>query len=141
MMEIYPNTCGFMICNPSTRRLGALIKRQCPNRLPINHPEGQQPPPISSLLLLPSSPFLTPRFARRWSPSPSLPPPSLSPPPNNSPQPPPLFNHPPHLLLNPNLGLPSIPPQIPLLRQSRTPRGRGGRRWCWGAEGGGGDGQ
>jgi len=41
-MEIYPNWVRGMICNPLTRRLCAMIKRQCSNRLPINDPSSQQ---------------------------------------------------------------------------------------------------
>ena len=39
-----------MICDPSTRRLGAMIKRRYEKRLPINYPEEQQQPlPLCSL--------------------------------------------------------------------------------------------
>ena len=45
MMELYPMSFLNMICDPSTRRLGAMIKRQWLNRLPINYPEEQQHSP------------------------------------------------------------------------------------------------
>ena len=48
MMEIYPISYRCMIYDPSTRRLGAMIKRQFGNWLPINCPEEQQ----RSLLLV-----------------------------------------------------------------------------------------
>ena len=41
MMEMYPMKHLYMICDPSTRRLGAMIKRQLAKRLPINYPEEQ----------------------------------------------------------------------------------------------------
>ena len=40
MLEVCPMQCQYMICDPSTRRLGAMIKRQFSNRLPINYPEA-----------------------------------------------------------------------------------------------------
>ena len=49
MMEIYPNFDYCMICDPSTRRLGAIFKRQFPYRLPINYPEDPSVPLLHSL--------------------------------------------------------------------------------------------
>ena len=42
MIKLYPIWTLRIICDPSTRRLGAMIKRQSFKRLPINYPEKQQ---------------------------------------------------------------------------------------------------
>jgi len=42
VMEIYLMRLKCTICDPSTRRLGAMIRRQCQKRLQINYPEEQQ---------------------------------------------------------------------------------------------------
>ena len=56
VMEIYPIQHLCMICDPSTRRLGAVIKRQKVKQLPINYPEEQQHTilPLSLLLYIPT---------------------------------------------------------------------------------------
>ena len=68
-MEIYLLRSYFMICDPSTRRLGVMIKSQFRNRLPVNYPEAQQ-----CSLFLPPPPFPTPTSSPRTTHS-LLPPP------------------------------------------------------------------
>jgi len=67
MMEIYPIIIVGMICDPSTRRWGAMIRRRYFKRLPIKYPEEQQrfistllsfalAPTLPSILTTPPSP-------------------------------------------------------------------------------------
>jgi len=57
-MEIYPILELFMICDPSTRRLDAMIQRQSRKRLPINYPEAFRPH-LLNILLIVATIFLT----------------------------------------------------------------------------------
>jgi len=67
MVEVYPKSLRCIICDPSTRRLGAMIKRQLENWLPKNYPEEQQrsPPFTPSFLSLLTSLSLHPRVPSR----------------------------------------------------------------------------